>query len=312
MKLIVSESEEATEPISTAEVARPVKAVPQRRPPFSALPDTPLVKVEASQKTRLPLDLRGLWAYRELLYFLTWRDIKVRYKQTLIGAVWAVIQPFMTMVVFAVIFGRLVGVPSDGLPYPVFAYAALVPWTFFATSMTQAGMSLVRDSNLISKVYFPRLVSPTASVLSGVVDFGVAFAVLLGLMAWYGIVPGVAVLTIPFFLLLALLSSLGISLWLAALNVKYRDIRYTIPFLTQFWLYATPVAYPSSLIPEQWRLLYGLNPMAGVIEGFRWALLGTANPPGAMIVVSASIVIAIFVGGLFFFRRMEREFADVI
>jgi lipopolysaccharide transport system permease protein len=178
--------------------------------------------------------------------------------------------------------------------------------------MTQAGMSLVRDSNLISKVYFPRLVSPTASVLSGVVDFGVAFSVLLGLMAWYGIVPGVAVLTIPFFLLLALLSSLGISLWLAALNVKYRDIRYTIPFLTQFWLYATPVAYPSSLIPEQWRLLYGLNPMAGVIEGFRWALLGTANPPGAMIVVSASIVIAIFVGGLFFFRRMEREFADVI
>jgi lipopolysaccharide transport system permease protein len=258
------------------------------------------------------LRLGEVWRYRELLYFLTWRDLKLRYKQTLIGAVWAVIQPFMTMVVFAVIFGRLVGVPSDGLPYPVFAYAALVPWTFFATSMTQAGMSLVRDSNLISKVYFPRLVSPTASVLSGVVDFGVAFAVLLGLMAWYGIVPGVAVLTIPFFLLLALLSSLGISLWLAALNVKYRDIRYTIPFLTQFWLYATPVAYPSSLIPEQWRLLYGLNPMAGVIEGFRWALLGTANPPGAMIVVSASIVIAIFVGGLFFFRRMEREFADVI
>ncbi len=258
------------------------------------------------------LRLGEVWRYRELLYFLTWRDLKLRYKQTLIGAVWAVIQPFMTMVVFAVIFGRLVGVPSDGLPYPVFAYAALVPWTFFATSMTQAGMSLVRDSNLISKVYFPRLVSPTASVLSGVVDFGVAFSVLLGLMAWYGIVPGVAVLTIPFFLLLALLSSLGISLWLAALNVKYRDIRYTIPFLTQFWLYATPVAYPSSLIPEQWRLLYGLNPMAGVIEGFRWALLGTANPPGAMIVVSASIVIAIFVGGLFFFRRMEREFADVI
>ncbi|CAN5361549.1 ABC transporter permease [soil metagenome] len=258
------------------------------------------------------LRLGEVWRYRELLYFLTWRDLKLRYKQTLIGAVWAVIQPFMTMVVFAVIFGRLVGVPSDGLPYPVFAYAALVPWTFFATSMTQAGMSLVRDSNLISKVYFPRLVSPTASVLSGVVDFGVAFAVLLGVMAWYGIVPGLAVLTIPFFLLLALLSSLGISLWLAALNVKYRDIRYTIPFLTQFWLYATPVAYPSSLIPEQWRLLYGLNPMAGVIEGFRWALLGTANPPGAMIVVSASIVIAIFVGGLFFFRRMEREFADVI
>lgn len=258
------------------------------------------------------LRLGEVWRYRELLFFLTWRDLKLRYKQTLIGAAWAVIQPFMTMVVFAVIFGRLVGVPSDGLPYPVFAYAALVPWTFFAMSMTQAGMSLVRDSNLISKVYFPRLVVPTASVLSGVVDFGVAFVVLLGLMAFYGIVPGLAVLTIPLFLLLALMSSLGISLWLAALNVKYRDIRYTVPFLTQFWLYATPVAYPSSLIPERWRLLYGLNPMAGVIEGFRWALLGTANPPGAMMAVSAGIVIAIFVGGLFFFRRMEREFADVI
>ena len=258
------------------------------------------------------LRLGEVWRYRELLFFLTWRDLKLRYKQTLIGAAWAVIQPFMTMVVFAVICGRLVGVPSDGLPYPVFAYAALVPWTFFAMSMTQAGMSLVRDSNLISKVYFPRLVVPTASVLSGVVDFGVAFVVLLGLMAFYGIVPGLAVLTIPLFLLLALMSSLGISLWLAALNVKYRDIRYTVPFLTQFWLYATPVAYPSSLIPEKWRLLYGLNPMAGVIEGFRWALLGTANPPGGMMAVSAGIVIAIFAGGLFFFRRMEREFADVI
>jgi lipopolysaccharide transport system permease protein len=258
------------------------------------------------------LRLGEVWRYRELLYFLTWRDLKLRYKQTLIGATWAVIQPFMTMVVFAVIFGRLVGVPSDGLPYPVFAYTALVPWTFFATSMTQAGMSLVRDSNLISKIYFPRLVMPIASVLSGVVDFGVAFVVLLGLMAWYGIVPGVAMLTIPLFLLLALMSALGISLWLAALNVKYRDIRYTVPFLTQFWLYATPVAYPSSLIPERWRLLYGLNPMAGVIEGFRWALLGTVNPPGAMIAVSSTIVVVVFVGGLFFFRRMEREFADVV
>ncbi len=258
------------------------------------------------------LQIGEVWRYRELLYFLTWRDLKLRYKQTLIGAAWAVIQPFMTMVVFAVIFGRLVGVPSDGVPYPVFAYAALVPWTFFAMSMNQAGMSLVRDSNLISKIYFPRLVAPIASVLSGVVDFAVALCVLLGLMAYYGIVPGLAVVTIPFFLLLALMSALGVSLWLSALNVKYRDVRYTIPFLTQFWLYATPVAYPSSLIPETWQPLFGLNPMAGVIEGFRWALLGTADPPGAMIAVSASIVVAIFVGGLFFFRRMERDFADVI
>jgi lipopolysaccharide transport system permease protein len=258
------------------------------------------------------LNLRDLWHYRELLYFMTWRDVKVRYKQTAIGAVWAVLQPFLTMVVFSVIFGRLAKVPSDGVPYPVFSYTALLPWTFFATAITQAGTSLVTNINLVSKVYFPRLIVPTAGVLVGVVDFVVAFAVLLGMMLVYGIVPGIAVLMLPLFVLLAFMTALGISLWLSALNVKYRDIRYTIPFLTQFWLFVTPVAYPSSMIPERWRLLYGLNPMAGVVEGFRWALLGSERAPGGIILVSAAVVIVLFVGGLFYFRRMEREFADVI
>lgn len=258
------------------------------------------------------LNLRDLWHYRELLYFLTWRDVKVRYKQTAIGVVWAVLQPLLTMLVFAVIFGRLAKVPSDGVPYPVFSYTALLPWTFFATAITTAGTSLVTNINLVSKVYFPRLIVPTAGVLVGIVDFVVAFSLLLVMMLVYGIVPGIAVLTLPLFLLLAFMTALGISLWLSALNVKYRDIRYTIPFLTQFWLFATPVAYPSSIIPEQWRLLYGLNPMAGVVEGFRWALLGTEQAPGGMILVSAAVVIVLFVGGLFYFRRMEREFADVI
>ncbi len=258
------------------------------------------------------LNLRDLWHYRELLYFMTWRDVKVRYKQTAIGAVWAVLQPFLTMVVFSVIFGRLAKVPSDGVPYPVFSFTALLPWTFFATAITQAGTSLVTNINLVSKVYFPRLIVPTAGVLVGIVDFAVAFAVLLGMMLVYGIVPGIAVLTLPLFVLLAFMTALGISLWLSALNVKYRDIRYTIPFLTQFWLFVTPVAYPSSMIPEKWRLLYGLNPMAGVVEGFRWALLGSEQAPGGMILVSAAVVIVLFVGGLFYFRRMEREFADVI
>lgn len=258
------------------------------------------------------LNLRDLWHYRELLYFLTWRDIKVRYKQTAIGAAWAVLQPFLTMIVFAVIFGRLAKVPSDGVPYPVFSYTALLPWTFFAAAITLAGTSLVTNINLVSKIYFPRLIVPTAAVLVGVVDFAIAFAVLIGMMLFYGIVPGIAVLTLPLFVLLAFMTALGISLWLSALNVKYRDIRYTIPFLTQFWLFVTPVAYPSSMIPEKWRLLYGLNPMAGVVEGFRWALLGTEQAPGGMILVSAAVVIVLFVGGLFYFRRMEREFADVI
>lgn len=258
------------------------------------------------------LNLRELWQYRELIYFLMWRDIKVRYKQTAIGAVWAVLQPFMTMVAFSLIFGRLLSVPSDGVPYPIFSYAALLPWTFFATTLAQSGTSLVSNSNLISKVYFPRLAIPIAVVLAGAIDFGIAFVILIGMMLFYGIVPGMAVLSIPLFLLLAFMTALGVGLWLSALDVKYRDVRYTIPFLTQFWLFATPVAYPSSLIPEQWRLLYSLNPMAGVVEGFRWALLAKGEPPGRLILVSAAVVLLVFISGLFFFRRIENEFADVV
>ena len=258
------------------------------------------------------LNLRDLWEYRDLLYFLVWRDIKVRYKQTAIGAAWAIIQPFMTMVVFSVFFGSLAKVPSDGIPYPVFAYCALLPWQLFAHALTESGNSLVANQNLITKVYFPRLVIPLAAVLSGIVDFGIAFLVLLGLMFFYGIAPTAAVVTLPFFVLLAIASALAVGLWLSALNVEYRDVRYTIPFLTQFWLFVTPVAYSSTLVPEQWRVLYGLNPLAGVVEGFRWALLGKASLPGAMLAVSVAIVIVLLVSGLYYFRKMERHFADVV
>jgi lipopolysaccharide transport system permease protein len=258
------------------------------------------------------LDLRDLWEHRELLYFLTWRDIKVRYKQTVLGVGWAVLQPVLTMVVFSLFFGRLAGVPSDGLPYPIFSYAALVPWTFFAYGLTQAANSVVLNQQLVTKVYFPRIAIPLATVLSGVVDFVIAFAVLLGFMAWYGIAPTVNVVWLPLFLFLAFVTALGVGLWLAALNVLYRDVRYLIPFLTQFWLFATPIAYPSSLLQEPWRTLYGINPMAGVVEGFRWALLGTATAPGPMIAVSSVMALAILVGGSFYFRRMESTFADMI
>lgn len=260
----------------------------------------------------VPLKLADLWAYRELLYFLIWRDVKVRYKQTVLGAAWAIIQPFFTMVVFSVVFGRLAKIPSDGLPYPVFAYCALLPWQLFAHALTESGNSLVASQNLITKVYFPRLVIPLAAVLAGLVDFAIAFVVLLAMMAYYGIAPTAAVATLPLFLLLAVATALGVGLWLSALNVQYRDVRYTIPFLTQFWLFATPVAYPASLVPERWRGLFGLNPMAGVVEGFRWALLGKAEGPGALLAVSVAIVMVILVGGLYYFRRMEKIFADVV
>lgn len=260
----------------------------------------------------ISLNLRDLWEYRELLYFLVWRDIKVRYKQTAIGAAWAIIQPFMTMVVFSVFFGSLAKVPSDGLPYPVFAYCALLPWQLFAHALTESGNSLVANQNLITKVYFPRLVIPLAAVLSGIVDFGIAFLVLLGLMFFYGIVPTVAVVTLPLFVLLAISTALAVGLWLSALNVEYRDVRYTIPFLTQFWLFLTPVAYSSTLVPEQWRALYGLNPLAGVVEGFRWALLGKASLAGPMLAVSVGVVMLLLVSGTYYFRRMEKTFADFV
>jgi len=258
------------------------------------------------------INFHELWEYRELLYFLTWRDIKVRYKQTALGAAWAVIQPFFTMVVFSLFFGRLAQVPSDGIPYPVFAYCALVPWSFFAGSLDRAGNSLVTSANLLTKVYFPRLVIPMSAVLAGLIDFVIAFIVLVAMMLAYGITPTWAVVTLPFFLLLALMTALGVGLWLSALNVQYRDVRYTIPFITQFWLFASPVAYSANLVPEQWRWLYGVNPMAGVIDGFRWALLGRQSAPGPLLIVSVVMVVLIFVGGLFYFRRMEKSFADVV
>ena len=258
------------------------------------------------------LRLSELWAYRELLYFFVWRDLKVRYKQTALGAAWAIIQPFFTMVIFSVFFGRLAKVPSDGIPYPVFAYCGLLPWQLFAHALTESGNSLVGSQHLITKVYFPRLVIPLAAVVAGVVDFGIAFVILIGMMVVFHIVPTAAVVTLPAFLLLALATALAVGLWLSALNVQYRDVRYTIPFLVQAWLFATPVAYPSSLVPARWRALYGLNPMAGVIEGFRWALLGKAQGPGPLLLVSVVMVAGLLMGGLFYFRRVERTFADIV
>jgi lipopolysaccharide transport system permease protein len=258
------------------------------------------------------LRLRELWDYRELLYFLTWRDVKVRYKQTAIGAAWAVIQPFFTMVVFSVFFGNLARMPSDGIPYPIFAYSALVPWTYFANALTQASNSVVQHEHVITKIYFPRLVLPLASVLGGLLDFAIALTVLLGMMLFYGIVPTTAIWTLPLFVLLAVATALGVGLWMSALNVQYRDVRYAVPFLIQFWLFATPIAYPSSLVPQRWRALYGLNPMAGVVEGFRWVLLGQAQAPGPLLAVSAAMVALLLLTGLYYFRRMERTFADVV
>jgi lipopolysaccharide transport system permease protein len=258
------------------------------------------------------LRLGDVWAYRELLYFLVWRDIKVRYKQTILGAAWAVLQPFTTMVVFSLFFGRLAQIPSDGVPYPLFSLAALVPWTLFAYGLTQSSSSLVDGANLLTKVYFPRLIIPLAAVLSGVVDFGLALLVLLGMMLTYGIVPTAHLLWLPAFVLLALATSLGAGLWLSAMNVQFRDVRYTVPFLTQLWLFATPIVYPSSLLAEPWRTVYGLNPMAGVVEGFRWVLLDTPTAPGPMLAVSILVVLVLLIGGALYFRRMEKTFADVV
>jgi lipopolysaccharide transport system permease protein len=278
----------------------------------SAAPvELPITRIEPSRGW-VSLRLHELVEYRELLFFLVWRDIKVRYKQTALGAAWAIIQPFFTMVVFSLFFGKLAKVPSDGIPYPIFSYAALVPWTFFATGLTLSSNSLVASQNLIKKVYFPRLTIPIATVLSGVVDFVLAFVMLLGMMVFYHITPTINTLWLPFFLLLALATSLGAGLWLSAMNVEYRDVKYVVPFLTQFWMFATPVAYPSSLLHGWWRTLYGLNPMVGVVEGFRWALLGSGHAPGAMVVASSVAALVLLVSGAFYFRRMEKTFADVV
>ncbi|MBI3667359.1 MAG: ABC transporter permease [Acidobacteria bacterium] len=271
----------------------------------------PVLRIEPS-KGWVSLKLDELWEYRELLYFLVWRDVKVRYKQTVLGAAWAIIQPFFTMVVFSIFFGKLANMPSDKVPYPIFAYAALVPWNFFANGLSQSSDSLVGAANLIKKVYFPRLAIPIAAVLSGVVDFAISFTVLLAMMAYYGIAPTLHVAWLPLLLLLAFVTALGVGMWLSALNVEFRDVRYTVPFLIQFWMFATPIAYPSSLLYRSWRTIYALNPMVGVIEGFRWALLGTKTKPGMMILVSSLAAVLILIGGAFYFRRMEKTFADVV
>ncbi len=258
------------------------------------------------------LDLEPVWQYRELLYFLVWRDVKVRYKQTVIGAAWAMIQPLLTMVIFTVVFGHFAKIPSDGLPYPVFAYTALLPWTYFSQAFNRVGGGLVGNASLITKVYFPRLIIPFAMVTVPLVDFLISLIILAGLMLSYRIVPGVGVLALPLFLLLAVATALAVGLWLSPINVKYRDVGYTVPFLTQLWMYASPVVYPVSLVPEKWRLLYSLNPMVGVIEGFRWALLGKATPDFRVVGVSSAIVLALLLSGIVFFNRMERTFADVV
>jgi lipopolysaccharide transport system permease protein len=260
------------------------------------------------------LNLRDLWIYRELVFFMIWRDIKVRYKQTALGAAWVVLQPVLTMLIFNFLFGNIAKMPTDGdIPYPIFSYTALLPWGLFATALNSASRSLTSNTNMITKTYFPRLVLPISSVLAGLLDFAIAFLVLIGMMFYYGITPGLnAIWALPLFLLLAIVTALGIALWLSAVNVQYRDVGYALPFLSQFWMFVTPIAYSSSVISEQWQIVYALNPMAGVVNGFRWALLGVGNPPDILIGISAAIALLVLVSGLVYFRHMERTFADTI
>ena len=259
----------------------------------------------------VPVDLKELWAYRELITAFTLRDVKLRYKQTGLGIAWAVLQPLLTMVIFTVFFGGLAKIPSDGVPYPLFVLAALLPWTLFAEGLTRSTTSMVTNSNIMTKVYFPRLIMPLSSIISPLVDFAVSFIILIAMMVYYGFVPTANLIFLPVFLLLALATALGVGLWLSALNVKYRDFQYTVPFLIQIWMFASPVVYAASLVPESLRVWYGLNPMAGVIEGFRWALLGT-GAPSAMVLVSVGMVIVLLVSGMFYFRRMEQYYADIV
>ena len=300
-------TEDLNESVAFAEGAPP-EGLPS---PISPPPSIAITVIEASRGW-VPLKLRDLWEYREVLYFLIWRDIKVRYRQTLIGAAWAVIQPFMTMVVFTIFFGGLAKMPSDGVPYPLFALAALVPWTFFANGLSFSANSLVHSGHLITKVYFPRMLVPMARILSGLPDLGLSFLFLLGMIWWYGwLRTGTQLLWLPALALLAFVTALGFGLWLSALNVQYRDIQHAVPFLVQLWLFATPIAYPSSLLSQPWRSIYGLNPMVAVVEGFRWALLG-GSKPGPEIAVSTLAALVTLITGAFFFRRVERTFADVV
>ncbi len=255
---------------------------------------------------------KELWNYRELVYFLVWRDIKVRYKQTVLGLAWAILQPLMTMVVFSVFFGKLAQVPSDGIPYPIFSYAALVPWTFFTYGLNQGANSLVSSSQMLKKIYFPRLAMPLSAVFSGLVDFVLAFGVLLLLMIYYGFAPTLNTLWLPLFMLLAVIATVGVCLWLAAMNVQFRDVRYVIPFLTQLWFFITPITYPSSLLTEPWRTIYSLNPMAGVVDGFRWALLDATTLPLSVMLASWTAALLLFGSGVYYFNRMEKTFADVV
>jgi lipopolysaccharide transport system permease protein len=273
--------------------------------------DFPVLRITA-RRGWLALDLPELWAYRELLYFFVWRDIKVRYKQTVIGAAWAVLQPLLTMIVFSLFFGKLAKIPSGGLPYPVFYYCALLPWMYFSTAMQGATNIVVDNQRVITKIYFPRVVLPIASVLSGLLDFAISFGVFVIMMLYYRIMPTPSVIWLPAFLLLAVLTALGMGLWLSALNALYRDVRYVVPFLAQFLMFASPVAYPSSLVPAKWRWLYGLNPMAGVIEGFRWALTGQGHPPGILLVASSAAVVLLVFTGLVYYRGVEGTMADVV
>ena len=274
------------------------------------LPAAPAVVRIEPPRTAFELRLGELWRYRELLYFFVWRDVKIRYAQTAIGVVWVVLQPLLTMLVFTLFFGRLAKLPSAGLPYPIFYFAALVPWVYFSTALQATTNVVVDNQRVITKVYFPRLVLPLSTVLSGLVDFAIGFSVLLIFLAFYRMPPTFTVLWLPLFILLAIATALGVGLWLAALNALYRDVKYVTPFLVQFWMLASPVAYPSSLVPARWRWLYGLNPMAGVIDGFRWSLTGHGTPPGPLLIASAAAVFLILLGGLLFFNRMESSIAD--
>jgi homopolymeric O-antigen transport system permease protein len=270
----------------------------------------PLVVVEPAQTLRL--DIASLWEYRELLYFLVWRDLKVRYKQTAIGAAWAIFQPVLSMLIFTVIFGMFVRIPSGGVPYPLLAYVALVPWTYFAQALARTSGSLVGDADLVTKVYFPRLIVPLRAVAAPLVDLGLTFLVLLGLMAWFRFAPGVKVIALPIFIVMAVATALGVGLWLSVLNVKYRDVAHTVPFLVQMWMYASPVVYPLAIVPEKWHGIYGINPLVTVIEGFRWSLLGTPPPGAAVVATGTAAMILLLAAGFFYFKRMERTLADII
>jgi len=273
--------------------------------------DEPAVVIKP-RKGWFHLDLGVIWSYRELLYFLVWRDLKVRYRQTAIGAGWVLLQPLLTMAILTVVFGNLAKVPSDNIPYPIFCLAALLPWTMFSNSLSRGSDSVVGNANLVTKVYFPRLILPLSGVLSPLVDFAVAFVVLIGMMIWYGVVPHASIVTLPLFVLLAVCTALSVGVWLSALNVRYRDVRHTVPFLVQIWMFASPVAYPVNLVPEKWRLLYSLNPMVGVIEGFRWAILGKTSPDFKVVWVSVGVILGLLAGGVIYFKRMESKFADEV